>query len=205
MPLSFSHPSPSPPLHIKMWTTLFFFASSTFIITTADSSPSAGSFHTYLFIFLPFADRFDGKQVDLVVFHSNGLECEMRLDCKFHFSLSPLAFLSAPRMTEFTFLKDEYALGENASAVCIAISGRQPFRFRWLKDGNLLRPSGSSQRVSLATIALVSTLEIQDVRLEDHANYSCEVANTFGKVSHTAPLRVIGMSSWTKMIRLIWA
>jgi hypothetical protein len=97
---------------------------------------------------------------------------------------------TAPRMNEFKFLKDEYALGENASAVCIALSGRQPFHFRWLKDGNLL--TAQSGRVSVTSIALVSTLEVQEARLVDHANYTCEVSNSQGRASHSASLRITG-------------
>ncbi|KAH8029779.1 hypothetical protein HPB51_004784 [Rhipicephalus microplus] len=72
--------------------------------------------------------------------------------------------------------------------MCVVTKGSSgPFQMTWYRDGEEVR---SSDRITVVVGPRKAVLNIDDVRVEDVANYTCTAANRFGDDSISMPLVV---------------
>lgn len=92
-----------------------------------------------------------------------------------------------PKLTPFSFPRD-LKLGDRISVQCLVISGDEPLRFVWLKDGQ-----PPSDDLTIRTIdPYTSSLSISAISRRSSGNYTCRSSNQVATVSHTATLYVNG-------------
>ncbi|GIY67330.1 titin [Caerostris darwini] len=98
----------------------------------------------------------------------------------------------APEINPFHF-PTMVEIHKKASVACILKQGQMPMEFKWLKDNSQLH---ESKNVKIKILEDASLITIEPVTSMDAGNYTCLVANSFGKDSYTAPLIVEAPSKW---------
>lgn len=96
-------------------------------------------------------------------------------------------------MQPFQF-PDQVEIGKTASVMCAVVSGKQPFDFKWFKDGKVL------DNKIINTQRKISNLVIDPVEKSSGGNYTCIVSNAAGKGSFSATLTIRGRTLQNKCI-----
>ncbi|GFY63247.1 titin [Trichonephila inaurata madagascariensis] len=99
-----------------------------------------------------------------------------------------------PRVQKFSF-PDLVITGQRTSAHCTAVSGTPPMNFKWLKDGQVIKPV---QKYSIRSGADYSILFIEHVDLTTSGNYTCELTSSVGVDKYTTILEVKEPPKWVK-------
>ncbi|GBM75398.1 Hemicentin-1 [Araneus ventricosus] len=99
-----------------------------------------------------------------------------------------------PKVQKFYF-PDLVVTGQRTSAHCTAVSGTPPMNFKWLKDGQIIKPV---QKFSIRSGADYSILFIESVDLTTSGNYTCELTSSVGVDKYTTELQVKEPPMWLK-------
>ncbi|PRD23085.1 UNVERIFIED_CONTAM: Dscam2 [Trichonephila clavipes] len=99
-----------------------------------------------------------------------------------------------PRVQKFSF-PDLVITGQRTSAHCTAVSGTPPMNFKWLKDGQTIKPV---QKYSIRSGADYSILFIEHVDLTTSGNYTCELTSSVGVDKYTTILEVKEPPKWVR-------
>ncbi|GFS52415.1 titin [Trichonephila inaurata madagascariensis] len=97
-----------------------------------------------------------------------------------------------PKIVPFHF-PSMVEIHEKASVACILKQGRTPLEFKWIKDNQELY---ETKNIKIKSLEDVSIITIEPVTSKDSGNYTCVVANSSGKDTHTAVLLVEAPSRW---------
>ncbi|KAG8178107.1 hypothetical protein JTE90_017454 [Oedothorax gibbosus] len=101
----------------------------------------------------------------------------------------------APKIQKFTF-QDNIQEGDVISVTCLAVSSSRPLTFLWSK--NEVPIDASSNHIRIDNSGEYSLLILENVSLKSSGNYTCSVANSFGKTTHTAKLDVKASPKWVE-------
>lgn len=109
-----------------------------------------------------------------------------------HIRINMFWLVVLPSVVSFSFGTEPVQARQFASVQCIVSSGDLPLTILWSFNGNLVL---SSDSVSISKGGQrISTLAIESVSERHAGNYSCIARNEAGVDSHTAQLRVNGLS-----------
>ena len=97
-------------------------------------------------------------------------------------------FLSLEKIVLEKIGADKFDVGTDAKLKCMIESGTGPFNYRWTKNG---KNSNKYSRMKVDK----STLVINDVRMDDTANYTCYISNSFSNASGTFNVHIYGRSN----------
>lgn len=97
-----------------------------------------------------------------------------------------------PQITPFDFGEDILNAGDTVSTICTVGKGDLPLKIHWMLNDYLLN-SGNSVLISRSG-KRISLLSIENVQHEHIGNYTCIAENEAGISSHSAVLKVNGIS-----------
>lgn len=104
----------------------------------------------------------------------------------------------APSITPFAF-NETVQENQRVSVLCTISSGDLPVNISWLKDGQLLTQAlATSKRIIIKPDSDQSLLKLNQVRLDQAGNYTCQARNRAGWSSHTAQLVVQAEPRWLR-------
>uniref|UniRef100_T1JC13 Down syndrome cell adhesion molecule-like protein Dscam2 n=1 Tax=Strigamia maritima TaxID=126957 RepID=T1JC13_STRMM len=100
-----------------------------------------------------------------------------------------LAVNVPPRILPFAFQDDQFFKGMRAHIVCAVSQGDLPIKFKWLKDGQEIRPLEMGINIRNYDDH-ANSLSIESVSSTHTGNYTCIASNEAASVSHIAQLLV---------------
>lgn len=97
-----------------------------------------------------------------------------------------------PQILPFEFGEEILNEGETASVSCVMSKGDAPVRFKWLFNGEEIKPRNSLGIVLTSISKKTSILNIEPVTAVHRGSYTCEIKNDAGQTNHTTLLSVNG-------------
>ncbi|KAJ8667921.1 hypothetical protein QAD02_009584 [Eretmocerus hayati] len=95
----------------------------------------------------------------------------------------------APQIVPFSFSDRPVNYGDSMSAMCAVSVGDNPLKFSWYFNGQTLNLD-DRQDISVSISKRKSAIDIESVQASHSGEYTCEVSNQAGAVSHTTALLV---------------
>lgn len=109
-----------------------------------------------------------------------------------HSHNSLLLLLVPPQITPFEFGEEILNEGETASVSCVMNKGDLPVAFKWLFNGEEIKPRNNLGIVLTTISKKTSILNIEAVNSVHRGSYTCEIRNQAGQTNHTTLLSVNG-------------
>ncbi|KOB76283.1 Dscam [Operophtera brumata] len=103
-----------------------------------------------------------------------------------------LQVMVPPQITPFEFGEEILNEGETASVSCVMSKGDLPVRFKWLFNGEVIKPRNNLGVVLTTISKKTSILNIEAVRSVHRGSFTCEIKNDAGETNHTTLLSVNG-------------
>ncbi|CAH2076517.1 unnamed protein product, partial [Iphiclides podalirius] len=97
-----------------------------------------------------------------------------------------------PQITPFEFGEEILNEGETASVSCVMSKGDLPVTFKWLFNGEEIRPHNPLSIVLTTISKKTSILNIEAVNYAHRGSYTCQLKNAAGETNHTTLLSVNG-------------
>ncbi|GFU50493.1 down syndrome cell adhesion molecule-like protein Dscam2 [Nephila pilipes] len=105
----------------------------------------------------------------------------------------------SPRIKEFTF-PSRVVVGSRTFTMCFSENADLPVTFKWYKDS---KPILNLTGVTIKTDDEFSVIIINPVSESSKGHYTCSIKNSFGEVSYTAILTVVGKENFYVRIQVI--
>ncbi|XP_068632811.1 cell adhesion molecule Dscam1 isoform X20 [Battus philenor] len=107
-----------------------------------------------------------------------------------------LQVMVPPQITPFEFGEEILNEGETASVSCVMSKGDLPVTFKWLFNGEEIKPLNSLNIVLTTISKKTSILNIESVNYAHRGSYTCQLKNTAGETNHTTALSVNVPPRW---------
>lgn len=97
-----------------------------------------------------------------------------------------------PQISPFEFGDEILNEGETASVQCVVSKGDLPITFKWLFNGEEIKPQNSLGIILTTISKKTSILNIEAVGSLHRGYYTCEIKNDAGQTNHSTLLSVNG-------------
>ena len=104
-----------------------------------------------------------------------------------------ILFTEKPEILPFSFGFDRIDQGKFVQLTCVVSSGDRPLSITWSLKGDIVSSDDTMTTTMLGTQA--SMLVIQSVDYQHSGTYTCRAANPAGTTTHSAELKVNGIST----------
>nr|XP_037870614.1 Down syndrome cell adhesion molecule-like protein Dscam2 isoform X27 [Bombyx mori] len=107
-----------------------------------------------------------------------------------------LQVMVPPQITPFEFGEEILNEGETASVQCVMSKGDLPVNFKWLFNGEEIKPLNNLGVVLTTISKKTSILNIESVRSVHRGSFTCEIKNQAGQTNHTTILSINVPPRW---------